>query len=107
MEIIYKTQNYFHIYKLIKQRKLSFFFGISKIFYILRSMQETYYAYAEVDPVSKNALAAISDLISRLHVRTLIANTQWGELSKSEIGRKIRDDFIGDFKDFCEFLSSK
>ncbi|XP_067209496.1 dynein axonemal heavy chain 8 [Linepithema humile] len=68
-------------------------------------LDETYYAYAEVDPISKSALAAISDLISRLHARTLIVNTQWGELSKSEIGGKIRDDFIGDFKDFCEFLS--
>ncbi|RLU26152.1 hypothetical protein DMN91_002318 [Ooceraea biroi] len=29
----------------------------------------------------------------------------WGELSKSETGEKIKDDFIGDFKDFCEFLS--
>lgn len=74
---------------------------------MLLFMQETYYAYAEVDPTSKSALAGISDLISRLHVRTLTANTQWGELSKCEIGEKIKDDFIGDFKDFCEFLSSK
>jgi hypothetical protein len=40
-------------------------------------------------------------------MRTLIANTQWGELSESEAGEKIKDEFIGDFKDFCEFLSSK
>lgn len=40
-------------------------------------------------------------------MRTLIANTQWGELTKSETGERIKDDFIGDFKDFCEFLSSK
>ena len=61
----------------------------------------------EVDPTSQSALAGISDLISRLHARTLTVNTQWGELSKSEAGEKIKDDFIGDFKDFCEFLNSK
>jgi len=59
-----------------------------------------------VDPTSQSALAGISDLISRLHARTLTANTEWGELSKSEAGEKIKDDFIGDFKDFCEFLRS-
>ncbi|XP_018400014.1 PREDICTED: dynein heavy chain 8, axonemal [Cyphomyrmex costatus] len=74
-------------------------FGIKQLF------DETYYAYAEVDPTSQSALAGISDLISRLHARTLTVNTQWGELSKSEAGEKIKDDFIGDFKDFCEFLS--
>ncbi|XP_026831330.1 dynein heavy chain 8, axonemal [Ooceraea biroi] len=74
-------------------------FGVKQL------LDETYYAYAEVDSTSKSALAGISDLISRLHVRTLTANTQWGELSKSETGEKIKDDFIGDFKDFCEFLS--
>ncbi|KAL0129655.1 hypothetical protein PUN28_001727 [Cardiocondyla obscurior] len=74
-------------------------FGVKQLF------DETYYAYAEVDPTSQSALAGISDLISRLHARTLTANMQWGELSKSEAGEKIKDDFIGDFKDFCEFLS--
>ncbi|XP_018374249.1 PREDICTED: dynein heavy chain 8, axonemal [Trachymyrmex cornetzi] len=74
-------------------------FGIKQL------LDETYYAYAEVDPTSQSALAGISDLISRLHVRTLTANTQWGELLKSEAGEKIKDDFIGDFKDFCEFLN--
>ncbi|XP_018342058.1 PREDICTED: dynein heavy chain 8, axonemal [Trachymyrmex septentrionalis] len=74
-------------------------FGIKQL------LDETYYAYAEVDPTSQSALAGISDLISRLHARTLTANTQWGELSKSEVGEKIKDDFIGDFKDFCEFLN--
>ncbi|KAG5338491.1 DYH8 protein, partial [Acromyrmex heyeri] len=73
-------------------------FGIKQL------LDETYYAYAEVDPTSQSALAGISDLISRLHARTLTANTQWGELSKSEAGEKIKDDFIGDFKDFCIFL---
>ncbi|KAL6445584.1 hypothetical protein ACFW04_000844 [Cataglyphis niger] len=67
-------------------------------------LDETYYAYAEMDHASHSALAAISDLISRLHGRTLIANTQWGELSRSEAGEKIKNDFIGDFRDFCEFL---
>ncbi|XP_036143732.1 dynein heavy chain 8, axonemal [Monomorium pharaonis] len=74
-------------------------FGIKQL------LDETYYAYAEVDPTSRCVLAGISDLISRLHVRTLTANTQWGELSKSEIGEKMKDNFIGNFKDFCEFLS--
>lgn len=60
-----------------------------------------------MDHASHSALAAISDLISRLHGRTLIANTQWGELSRSEAGEKIKNDFIGDFRDFCEFLNSK
>lgn len=55
----------------------------------------------------KSALAGVSDLISRLHVRTLTVNTQWGELTKSETGEKMKDNFVGDFKDFCEFLSSK
>jgi len=66
-----------------------------------------YCAYAEVDPVSKCVLPGIFNLISRLHMRTLIANTQWGELSESEVGEKIKDEFIGDFKDFYEFLRSK
>ncbi|XP_018048480.1 PREDICTED: dynein heavy chain 8, axonemal [Atta colombica] len=74
-------------------------FGIKQL------LDETYYAYVEVDPTSQSALAGISDLISRLHARTLTVNTQWGELSKSEAGEKIKDDFIGDFKDFCEFLN--
>ncbi|XP_014480405.1 PREDICTED: dynein heavy chain 8, axonemal [Dinoponera quadriceps] len=74
-------------------------FGVKQL------LDEAYYAYAEVDPTSKSALAGVSDLISRLHVRTLTANTQWGELTKSEAGEKMRDNFIGDFKDFCEFLS--
>ncbi|XP_029675665.1 LOW QUALITY PROTEIN: dynein heavy chain 8, axonemal-like [Formica exsecta] len=74
-------------------------FGIKQL------LDETYYAYAEIDHTSHSALAGISDLISRLHGRTLIANMQWGELSRSETGEKIKDDFIGDFRDFCEFLN--
>ncbi|CAL1673547.1 unnamed protein product [Lasius platythorax] len=74
-------------------------FGVKQL------LDETFYAYAEVDHTSHSALAGISDLISRLHARTLTANVQWGELSRSETGDKIKDDFIGDFRDFCEFLS--
>ena len=61
----------------------------------------------EVDPVSRCALSAISEFISRLNKPNIIANVQWGELLKSEAGRKIKDNFIGDFIDFCNFLSSK
>lgn len=69
--------------------------------------QETYYAYAEVDPLTRSALAALSDLILRLNLPAIIANTAWGELSKSETGEKVINNFICDFRDFCEFLSSK
>ncbi|CAL7938026.1 unnamed protein product [Xylocopa violacea] len=68
-------------------------------------LEETFYAYAEVDPVSQNALAAISDLILRLNLPAITANTVWGELSKSETGEKVKNNFICDFRDFCEFLS--
>ncbi|XP_018316536.1 dynein heavy chain 8, axonemal [Mycetomoellerius zeteki] len=84
---------------IVYRLKTNMEFGIKQL------LDETYYAYAEVDPTSQSALAGISDLISRLHARTLSANTQWGELLKSEAGEKIKDDFISDFKDFCEFLS--
>lgn len=90
----------------ILSSSLEFGFNFMLLF-ILSSTQETYYAYAEVDYTSYSALAGISDLISRLHARTLTANTQWGELSRSETGEKIKDDFIGDFRDFCEFLNSE
>ncbi|CAD1473088.1 unnamed protein product [Heterotrigona itama] len=66
---------------------------------------EAYYAYAEVDPVSQSALAAISDVILRLNLPAIIANKVWGELSKSEAGDKVTNNFICDFRDFCEFLS--
>ncbi|EFN77895.1 Dynein heavy chain 8, axonemal [Harpegnathos saltator] len=69
-------------------------FGVKEL------LDETYYAYAEVDPTSKSALGGVSDLISRLHMRTLTVDTQWGQLTKN-----MRNDFVGDFKDFCEFLS--
>ncbi|XP_076759064.1 dynein heavy chain 8, axonemal kl-3 [Xylocopa sonorina] len=68
-------------------------------------LEETYYAYAEVDPASQNTLAAISDLILRLNLPAITANTIWGELSKSETGEKVKNNFICDFRDFCEFLS--
>ncbi|OAD58895.1 Dynein heavy chain 8, axonemal [Eufriesea mexicana] len=68
-------------------------------------LDETYYAYAEVDPLSQSALAALSDLILRLNLPAIIANTAWGELSKSETGEKVINNFICDFRDFCEFLS--
>ncbi|XP_046493196.1 dynein axonemal heavy chain 8 [Neodiprion pinetum] len=68
-------------------------------------LEETYYAYAEVDPISKSALAGISELVSRLNEPAISSNTLWGELNKSEAGQKIKQNFIGDFKDFCEFLS--
>ncbi|EFN74803.1 Dynein heavy chain 8, axonemal [Camponotus floridanus] len=84
---------------IIYRLKSNLEFGIKQL------LDETYYAYAEVDYTSYSALAGISDLISRLHARTLTANTQWGELSRSETGEKIKDDFIGDFRDFCEFLN--
>ena len=61
----------------------------------------------EVDPKSKSALSGISDLISRLNEPAISTNVQWGELLKTEAGRKIKDNFIGDFKDFCVFLSSE
>ncbi|KAK9298339.1 hypothetical protein QLX08_008257 [Tetragonisca angustula] len=66
---------------------------------------EAYYAYAEVDPVSQSALAAISDVILRLNLPAIIVNKVWGELSKSEAGDKVINNFICDFRDFCEFLS--
>ncbi|XP_043247781.1 dynein axonemal heavy chain 8 [Colletes gigas] len=68
-------------------------------------LEETYYAYAEVDPASPSALAAISELILRLNLPAIVANTMWGELSKNEAGEKVKNNFICDFRDFCEFLS--
>ncbi|XP_024940596.1 dynein heavy chain 8, axonemal [Cephus cinctus] len=90
------------------------FCGKCVIVYRLRSnadfelkqlLEETYYAYAEVDPATGNALAGISELISRLNERAISVNNQWGELSKTEAGLKIKQNFIGDFKDFCDFLN--
>ncbi|XP_076295220.1 dynein heavy chain 8, axonemal kl-3 [Lasioglossum baleicum] len=68
-------------------------------------IDDTFYAYAEVDPVSQSALAAISELILRLNLPAITANTVWGELSKNEAGEKVKNNFICDFRDFCEFLS--
>ncbi|KAG7190763.1 hypothetical protein KM043_006835 [Ampulex compressa] len=90
------------------------FSGKCVIVYRLRSdidfedkqlLDETYYAYAEVDPISKNALAGISELISRLNKPAISSNTEWGELSKTEADENLKKKFIGDFVDFCEFLS--
>ncbi|KOX80134.1 Dynein heavy chain 8, axonemal [Melipona quadrifasciata] len=67
--------------------------------------EEVYYAYAEVDPLSQSALAAISNVILRLNLPAIIVNKAWGELSKSEAGDKVINNFICDFRDFCEFLS--
>ncbi|XP_026672559.1 dynein heavy chain 8, axonemal-like [Ceratina calcarata] len=67
-------------------------------------LEETFYAYAEVDAASQ-ALAAISELILRLNLPAIVANTVWGELSKTEAGEKVKNNFICDFRDFCEFLS--
>lgn len=61
----------------------------------------------EIDPKSENIASKISQLMNRLHKPVLIACTEWGELFKTESGRKMKNDFIGDFKDFCNFLCSK
>ncbi|KAI4493643.1 hypothetical protein M0804_001819 [Polistes exclamans] len=91
------------------------FYGKSIIVYRLRSdiefetkhlLDETYYAYAEVDFTSQSPIAAISDLMSRLNEPAIKANTQWGELSKTERDFKIAKNFIHDFSNFCEFLST-
>ncbi|CAK9824517.1 Dynein axonemal heavy chain 8 [Anthophora retusa] len=68
-------------------------------------LEDTFFAYAEVDPLSQSALGAISELILRLNLPAIFANTVWGELSKNEAGEKVKNNFICDFKDFCEFLS--
>nr|XP_031825788.1 dynein heavy chain 8, axonemal [Nomia melanderi] len=68
-------------------------------------LEETFYAYAEVNPISQSALAAISELILRLNLPAITTNTLWGELSKNEAGEKVINNFICDFRDFCEFLS--
>lgn len=60
-----------------------------------------------MDPTSQSALAAISELILRLNLPAITSNTIWGELSKNEAGEKVKNNFICDFSDFCEFLSSK
>ncbi|KAI4504021.1 hypothetical protein M0802_000492 [Mischocyttarus mexicanus] len=91
------------------------FYGKSIIVYRLRSdiefetkhlLDETYYAYAEVDSTSQSPIAAISDLMSRLNEPTIKANIQWGELSKTERDFKMAKNFIHDFSYFCEFLST-
>ncbi|XP_047349425.1 dynein axonemal heavy chain 8 isoform X3 [Vespa velutina] len=91
------------------------FYGKSIIVYRLRTdiefepkhlMDETYYAYAEVDLTSQSPIAAISDLISRLNEPAIKANVQWGELSKTERGFITAKNFIHDFSDFCEFLNT-
>ncbi|XP_034179159.2 dynein heavy chain 8, axonemal kl-3 [Osmia lignaria lignaria] len=68
-------------------------------------LEETYYAYAEADPVSQSALAAMSELILRFNLPAITVNTMWGELSKAEAGEKVINNFVCDFRDFCEFLS--
>ncbi|KAF7401630.1 hypothetical protein HZH68_007450 [Vespula germanica] len=91
------------------------FYGKSIIVYRLRSdiefepkhlIDETYYAYAELNVTSQSPIAAISDLISRLNEPAIKANVQWGELSKTERGFAMAKNFIHDFRDFCEFLST-
>ncbi|KAK0165144.1 hypothetical protein PV328_003692, partial [Microctonus aethiopoides] len=69
-------------------------------------IEETFYAYTEVDADTMSALAGISNLISRLNKPAVEANVQWGDLLKSESGQKIKKNFIGDFKDFCDFLQT-
>ncbi|XP_023289105.1 dynein heavy chain 8, axonemal isoform X4 [Orussus abietinus] len=74
-------------------------------FELKQLLEETYYAYVEVNPKTGNSLAGISDLICQLNEPAIIFNTQWHELLKSEAGHKTKQNFIGDFKDFSEFLS--
>ncbi|XP_076166225.1 dynein heavy chain 8, axonemal kl-3 [Ptiloglossa arizonensis] len=75
-------------------------------FDIKHIFEETYYAYAEVDPISHSALAAVSELILRLNLPAVIANTMWGKLLENEASKKVKNNFICDFRDFCEFLST-
>nr|XP_012153549.1 PREDICTED: dynein heavy chain 8, axonemal-like [Megachile rotundata] len=56
--------------------------------------EETYYAYTEADPISESALAAVSELIVRLNLSAITANTVWGELSKTEAGEKVINNFV-------------
>ncbi|XP_044594901.1 dynein axonemal heavy chain 8 [Cotesia glomerata] len=67
---------------------------------------ETYYAYMEVEGKYSGALSSISGLISRQNSPALEINKQWGDLPRSQVGAKIRDNFIGDFKDFCQFIQT-
>ncbi|XP_034939850.1 dynein heavy chain 8, axonemal [Chelonus insularis] len=74
-------------------------------FELKQLLEETYYAYLEVDDQCSGTLAGISQLISRLNEPAVQVNTQWGDLLKNRVlGLKIRNNFISDFKDFCNFL---
>ncbi|XP_051153326.1 dynein axonemal heavy chain 8 isoform X1 [Leptopilina boulardi] len=68
-------------------------------------LEETYYAFVEIDPESEKIISEISQLMNRLCKPVLIACSEWGELFKTESGRKMKENFIGDFKDFCKFLN--
>lgn len=56
---------------------------------------------------SKNVIAAVTGLIARLNEPALELKTQWGDLLSSESGRKIKANFMGDFRLFCEFLQGQ
>lgn len=61
----------------------------------------------EVEGKFSGALSSISGLISRLNAPAIEINKQWGDLLRNQVGTKIKDNFIGDFKDFCQFIQSK
>ncbi|XP_015117111.1 dynein heavy chain 5, axonemal [Diachasma alloeum] len=69
-------------------------------------LQETYYAYTEVDELFLSTLHGVFSLMLRLNVPAIQSNPYWGDLIKNaEIERKRKDKFTEDVADFCQYLA--
>lgn len=54
-----------------------------------------------------NAVAVVSDILNKLVRPSVLGTKEWGDLNKTQAGRQIRDDFMGDFNSFCSFIECK